>query len=102
MKCVIGTVWFSLTFLLVLPGVAFGAAARAVATYVDLPDGAQPTALAADGAGNLFVAANVTEPSGRRQLRVIKTNSQGITLPSVDFGGRGSDGISGAAVDPNG
>lgn len=93
---------FSLAFLLVLPGVAFGASARAVATYVDLPDGAQPTALAADSAGNLFVAANVTEPSGRQQLRVIKTNSQGITLASVDFGGSGSDGISGAAVDPSG
>src|SRR4029077_11182698 len=62
----------------------------------------RPQALAADSAGNLFVVSNVTEPSGRGQIRVFKTDPQGKTLASMDFGGSQDDGISGAAVDPQG
>jgi len=68
--------------------------------YVDLPPGAQPRALAADAAGNLFIVSNIVEPSGRPQIRALKTDSQGQILASLDFGGSlGSDTIAGAVVD---
>ncbi len=70
--------------------------------YLDLPSGAQPRFLATDVSGNLFIVSNILEPSGRAQIRVLKTDSQGNTLANLDFGSSGADTIAGAAVDPNG
>ncbi len=68
--------------------------------YLDLPPGAQPRVLAADALGNLFIVSNIVEQSGRRQIRALKTDSQGQILASLDFGGSlGSDTIVSAAVD---
>ena len=58
--------------------------------------------MAADGAGNLFVVSNITEPSGRAQIRVSKTDTNGATLTSIDFGGSFPDTIAGVAVYPKG
>ncbi len=76
--------------------------------YLDVGDaGGLPQArlLAADGAGNLFVVAMVTDPSGRGQIRVIKTDPQGNRLAQTEFGGNSvpyTDIPSGAATDPEG
>jgi hypothetical protein len=58
-----------------------------------------------DGSGNIFVVANVTEVSGRPQIRAIKMDPLGNVLASYDFGGSSrsfADAPSGAAVDPQG
>ena len=55
--------------------------------------------ITADASGSLFVVSNVIEPSGRPQIRVLKTDSDGATLASMDFGGSSRDTIAGAAVD---
>ena len=80
---------------------------RAMAHYLDLPPNAQPWALAADAAGNLFIVTTIIEPSGRPQIRVLKTDPQGRTLARLDFGGSNkgvgyNDSIVGAAIDSTG
>jgi hypothetical protein len=95
-------VGFFLAFVLALPAVAICAAAHAGITYLDVPGSAQPAPLAADGSGNLFIAANVVEPSGQQQLRILKMDRHGVILASVDLGSRDSDAISAAAADPDG
>lgn len=73
--------------------------------YLDLPNGSQSRALAADSQGSLFAVSNIEEPSGRILIRVIKTDPQGGSLASIDFGGTGTnetDLVAGAAVDPQG
>jgi uncharacterized protein (TIGR03437 family) len=71
--------------------------------YLALPPAARPRVLTADPSGNLYIISNLVEPSGRPQIRVLKTDSQGKTLASFDFGGSlGSDAVSSAAVDPQG
>ncbi len=77
-------------------------AEQATVRYLDLPADAQAQTLAADSAGNLFIVSNVTEPSGKPQIRVLKTDSQGRTLASMDFGGSAGGMVAGAAVDPQG
>jgi uncharacterized protein (TIGR03437 family) len=84
-----------------------GTPEQAMLRYLDLPRGAMPQALVADAAGNLFIVSNVVEPSGRLKNRVLKTDSQGHTLASLDFGGNSAglgfdDRIAGAAIDPRG
>ncbi len=82
---------------------SFGAPARALATYLDLPDDARPNALAADRAGNLFVVSSGIDRYSLRALRrVTKTDSHGVTLASMDFGGSSFDVINAVAVDANG
>ena len=75
-------------------------AGQAQVRYLDLPDSARPQTLAADSSGNLIIIFDVTEPSGRQRIRVIKTNPQGSMLASMDFGE--GEAIAGAAVDRNG
>lgn len=87
--------------LLAVPIVAFGVPAHAVATYLDLPDGAQSYVLATDKSGNLFVVSTVSELSGRLGSRITKTNPLGATLATMDFGA-GYGEIVAAAVDPAG
>ncbi len=78
------------------------ASPQVLARYLNLPADAQPQTIAADGSGSLFVVSNVIEPSGRPQIRVLKTDSQGATLASIDFGGSLPERIVGAAADPSG
>jgi len=75
---------------------------QALVRYLDLPAGAQPQIIAAGASGSLFVVSNVVELSGRPQIRVLKIDSNGDTLASLDFGG-GSvhDAVVGAAVYPD-
>ena len=54
------------------------------------------------GKGNLFAAGQATEPSGLRQIRVIKTDSSGNPLASFDFGGSGGDTVAALATDSQG
>ena len=71
--------------------------------YLDLPAGAEPQIIAAGASGSLFVVSNIIEPSGRPQIRVLKIDSNGATLASLDFGGSSvHDTVVGAAVDPDG
>ena len=58
--------------------------------------------LAADASGNLFAVGLVTEPSGRQQIRVIKTDPSGNPLASFDFGGSAQDTVASAATDTQG
>src|ERR1700688_1618985 len=89
---------FSLFLAFALAGIAM--AEQAQVRYLDLPASAQPRTLTADSSGNLFIVSDVTEPSGRSGIRVIKTNPQGSTLASIDFGE--GEAIAGAAVDSTG
>ncbi len=71
--------------------------------YLDIGGrGGQSVALASDGGGNNFVVSTVIEPSGRPQIRVTKTDSQGNTLAAFDFGGTGGDTPAAVAVDGQG
>jgi uncharacterized protein (TIGR03437 family) len=72
------------------------------ARYLNNGPGSQSQVLAADTAGNLFVASTVVESSGRPQIRVTKTDAQGNELAHLDFGGSNPDAASSAAVDPQG
>ncbi len=76
-----------------------------VARYLPIGAAGSAAALAADLSGNLFVVATVQEPSGRQQIRAIKTDAQGNVLASFDFGGTSytsPDAPAAAAVDPQG
>lgn len=72
--------------------------------YLDIGgQSGQSVALATDGGGNHFIVSTVIEPSGRPQIRVTKTDSQGNTLAAFDFGGTaGRDTPSAVAVDGQG
>ena len=70
--------------------------------YLDFGDSGQAKSLTADGKGNLFAAGQVTEPSGLRQIRVIKADSSGNPLASFDFGGGGGDTVAALATDSQG
>jgi hypothetical protein len=39
-----------------------------------------------DGAGNVFAASTAYEPSGRRVIRIVKTDAAGDVLAQFDFG----------------
>jgi len=86
------------------PAMAADVPWRAIANYIDLSYAAQAQTMAADNAGDLFIVSNVTEPSGRPQIRVTKTDQSGVTLANIDFGGSVSllDIIAGVAIDPQG
>jgi hypothetical protein len=76
-----------------------------VARYAPIGASGSASVLVTDGAGNIFVVANVTEVSGRPQIRAIKMDPQGNVLASYDFGGSSRsfpDAPSGAVVDPTG
>ncbi|HTS49682.1 MAG TPA: SBBP repeat-containing protein [Bryobacteraceae bacterium] len=78
------------------------AAPQVLVRYLDLPAGAQPQTISAGASGSLFVVSNIIEPSGRPQIRVLKIDSNGATLASMDFGGSSRDTIAGASVDATG
>ncbi len=76
-----------------------------VARYVPIGTSGSTSLLTVDASGNFFIVGTVTGPSGRPQIRVIKTDSQGSVLASFDFGGssdNGPDTPTAAAVDPQG
>ena len=56
------------------------------AHYLDIGAGGQSYALAVDGAGNVFAASTAYEPSGRRVIRIVKTDAAGDVLAQFDFG----------------
>ena len=91
-----------LALVLALYSARATAGPQVLARYLNLPADAQPQTITADGSGSLFVVSNIIEPSGRPQLRVLKTDSGGVTLASMDFGGSSRDTIAGAAVDATG
>jgi uncharacterized protein (TIGR03437 family) len=91
-----------LALVLALYSARATAGPQVLARYLNLPADAQPQTITADGSGSLFVVSNVIEPSGRPQIRVLKTDSDGATLASMDFGGSSRDTIAGAAVDATG
>src|SRR5579863_2122044 len=93
-----------LSVLLVASWAKVASGQQATLRYLDLPEGAQPQSVVADASGNLFIVANIVEPSGRPQIRVLKTDLQARTLASFDFGGSSlaHDTIAGAAVDAQG
>ncbi len=70
--------------------------------YVSGDSTAQARVFAADNSGNIFTVFNAVEPSGRPQMRVIKTSAQGTALGTFDFGGSSGDTPSGAATDSQG
>lgn len=94
--------WPVLLLVLSLCAARATASPQVLARYLNLPSNAQPQTITADGSGNLFVVSNVIERSGRPQIRVLKTDSQGATLASIDFGGSVGDTIAGAVVDRSG
>src|ERR1700730_17701667 len=59
-------------------------------------------ALAADSDGNVFAISTVKEPSGRSQMRAIKTDPQGTVLATFDFGGTAGDIPNASVVDAQG
>ena len=76
-----------------------------VARYVPVGVSGSADLLAVDASGNFFIVATVQEPSGRPQIRAIKTDPQGNQLASFDFGGSSNtfpDAPTGAAVDSQG
>lgn len=100
---------YLMLLLLTLATVCIALAAtpqQAMIRTLDLPASAQPQLLTGDGVGNLYVVSNILEPSGRPQIRVLKTDAQGITLATMDFGGSNPsfarDTVAGAAVDSKG
>jgi uncharacterized protein (TIGR03437 family) len=70
--------------------------------YVTGDATAQARVLAADASGNIFTVLNVVEPSGKPQMRVVKTSIQGTTVGTFDFGGSSTDTPSGAVTDTQG
>ncbi|HWB98104.1 MAG TPA: hypothetical protein VG672_15425, partial [Bryobacteraceae bacterium] len=72
------------------------------AHYLDIGGQGQARLLATDSAGNLYAVANVTEPSGRPQIRVIKTDPQVNVLATATFGSSQTDTPAAAAVDNQG
>jgi hypothetical protein len=101
-----GEVRFEVTLrLAALCAFAVGAAGQTALTVRYLDIGGQSglsVALATDGSGNHYVVSSVIEPSGRPQIRVTKTDSQGNTLAAFDFGGSGGDTPAAVAVDGQG
>src|SRR6185436_14660921 len=84
-----------------------GTAYQAMIHYPNLPTGAQPQALVADAAGNLFIVAKIVNSAGRPQIHVQKTDSHGRAIASLEFGGSAtgaglSDMIAGAGIDSKG
>ena len=95
----------AMLFLTFVAASVIGAPNQFVARYVPIGTSGSSHLLAVDASGNFFIVGTVTEPSGRRQIRAIKTDSQGNLLASYDFGGSSylfPDVASGAAVDPQG
>ncbi len=78
------------------------AAEQTLLQYLQLPPGSSAQALQVDRSGNVFAAANVIAPSGRNEIRVVKVGPAGNLLGSIDFGGAGSNGIGGLALDSSG
>ncbi len=78
------------------------AAEQTLLQYLPLPPGSSAQAIKVDSSGNILAVASVIEPSGRNEIRVIKIDPLGNTLGSIDFGGTGSNGIGGLALDSSG
>ncbi|MCU1260159.1 MAG: hypothetical protein JWO80_3044 [Bryobacterales bacterium] len=95
------------SLFILISAAVFGSAApnQFTARYLPIGTQSQALALASDSSGNLFTVSTVLAVSGRNQIRVIKTDAQGNSLASLDFGGTSShlpDVPSGAVVDPQG
>ena len=92
--------------LLILPclsaTIAVANANSVAPRYVDFGEEGQSQLLVADALGDMFIVGKVVEPSGRRQIRVIKTDPQGNVLASFDFGGSATDTPASAATDAQG
>jgi hypothetical protein len=73
-----------------------------ICQYLPLPPGSSSQAVTADSSGNIFVAAYVTEPSGRSEIRVVKVDQHGNNLASIDLGGSARNAIGGLALDSTG
>jgi uncharacterized protein (TIGR03437 family) len=91
----------ALFFILIAASVT-AAPNKFVARYVPIGLAGSANVLAVDASGNFFVISTVQEPSGRQQIRAIKTDPRGNVLASFDFGGSSRDIPLGAAVDPQG
>jgi uncharacterized protein (TIGR03437 family) len=89
-------------FLFLLPGSVFSKPSRAIASYLQLPDSATPSALAADSAGNLFVASEVTDSAGIARIRVTKTDALGNKLADIDVQANLYTPFIQLALDPSG
>lgn len=89
-----------LAVLFTLPRPCF--AEQTLVRYLEFPPGSAAQAVSTDTSGNIFVAANVSEPSGRKPIEVIKTDPTGLTLATFTFGGNAINQISGLAVDGSG
>src|SRR5450432_1935939 len=99
--------WACILSLSIAPIAALQASAHARVTYLDLGDGAQPSAMAADSGGNLFIVSYVAEPSSRLRFRVTKVDPHLNIQASMDFGASSADyepggfnSIAGVAIDP--
>jgi uncharacterized protein (TIGR03437 family) len=57
---------------------------------------------ATDASGNFYIVHNITEPSGRRQIRVDKVDTIGNPVADFEFGGSGADFVAGIAIDQAG
>jgi uncharacterized protein (TIGR03437 family) len=88
--------------LLVLPVSVFSKPARAIASYLQLPDRATPLALAADSAGDIFVACVVTDAARIEHIRVTKTDAVGNRLADIDLQNNFYQSFIGLAVDGSG
>lgn len=67
--------------------------------YLDVGSQGACRTMTASSTGFLFAVCNVTLPSGRTQMRVVKTDASGNTLSHFDFGSSGTDTPAGIAVD---
>jgi uncharacterized protein (TIGR03437 family) len=91
--------------LLALTAILAAGSDQFVTRYVPVGTSGSAKLLAVDSSGNFFIVAVVEEPSGRPQIRAIKTDPQGNVLASFDFGGSLQsypDSPSGVAIDPQG
>ena len=92
-------------FFALITVIATASPSQFVARYLPIGISGSATSLAVDASGNFFVVATVQEPSGRPQIRAIKTDAQGNELASFDFGGSSEsspDAPAGVVVDAQG
>ncbi|HWB99383.1 MAG TPA: SBBP repeat-containing protein, partial [Bryobacteraceae bacterium] len=92
----------TIALFLLLSATAPSVRSQVSAHYLGIGRQGQARLLATDSAGNLYAVANVIEPSGRPQIRVIKTDPQVNVLATATFGSSQTDALAAAAVDHQG
>ena len=83
--------WFpagAALFFTLITAVATAGPNQFVTRYLPIGISGSANLLAVDASGSFFIVAMVEDPSGQQQIRVIKTDSQGNELASLDLTNR--------------